>query len=100
MLSECANSNCGKRLTSLSEGRVFQFEIVSISVSATDEGKTEEAFDETPERETASFWLCGQCAATMTLTLEPKLGLQLIPLESVAPESKNPRPIPREFHDC
>src|SRR5437899_8267875 len=69
MLSQCANPTCARPLTSLSEGRLFQFEIVSISVSATDD--TNEDFDETPRRETAHFWLCPQCAATMALTLEP-----------------------------
>src|SRR5437016_14231604 len=74
MLSQCANPTCARPLTSLSEGRLFQFEIVSISVSATDD--TNEDFDETPRRETAHFWLCPQCAATMALTLEPASGLR------------------------
>lgn len=80
MLSQCANPSCARPLTSLSEGRLFQFEIVSISVSASDEAS--EDFDETPRRETADFWLCPQCASTMALTLEPASGLRLVPLET------------------
>jgi hypothetical protein len=98
MLSQCANPTCAKPLTSLSEGRLFQFEIVSISVSATDD--TSADFDETPRRETAHFWLCPQCAATMALTLEPASGLRLVPLESDTGEVNRPAPAPREFHDC
>jgi hypothetical protein len=98
MLSQCANPNCSRPLTSLSEGRLFQFEIVSISVSATDD--TNEDFDETPRRETAHFWLCSQCAATMGLTLEPASGLRLVPLDSGTAGSDRPVPAPREFHDC
>jgi hypothetical protein len=99
MLSQCANANCGKRLTSLSEGRVFQFEIVSISVSATDdEPASGQAFEEKPQRETAYFWLCGECAAGMTLTLEPRQGLQLVPIDSATRPPKEQ--LPREFHDC
>jgi hypothetical protein len=98
MLSQCANPGCCRPLTSLSEGRLFQFEIVSISVSATDD--TEQNFDETPSKETAHFWLCGECASSMSLTLEPVNGLRLVPLETAPPEKARPLPLPRELHDC
>ncbi len=98
MLSQCANPACCRSLTSLSEGRLFQFEIVSISVSATDD--SEQDFDETPSKETAHFWLCAECAATMALTLEPLNGLRLVPLEVAPPEKARPMPLPRELHDC
>ena len=98
MLSQCANPACCRALTSLSEGRLFQFEIVSISVSATDDSREE--FDETPSKETAHFWLCRECAATMSLTLEPINGLRLVPLDTIAPDEPRPRPLPRELHDC
>lgn len=87
-VSQCANPNCLRTLTSLAEGRLYQFEIVSISISAVDQDKgvraEEEDPDETPRRETASFWLCGTCAASMTLSLEPSLGLRVVPIGSVA----------------
>lgn len=78
MLAYCANPTCYAPLHSFAEGRLFQFEVVSISVAASDD--TTEPFDEKPERQTAQFWLCGRCAATMTLTLEPVRGLKLTPL--------------------
>jgi len=79
MLAYCANPSCYTPLHSFAEGRLFQFEVVSISVAASDD--TTEPFDEKPERQTAQFWLCGRCATSMTLTLEPLRGLKLIPLE-------------------
>lgn len=85
-------------LTSLSEGRLFQFEIVSISVSAVDEGS--EKIDENPQRDTAHFWLCSECASSMTLTLEPVGGLRLQPLDAMPPV---PQPVsfpPKALHDC
>ena len=85
-------------MTSLSEGRLFQFEIVSISVSATDEDLTE--FDERPERETANFWLCGKCAESMTLSLDPSAGLRLSPLTSRPSEPAPQRVSPSELHEC
>src|SRR5262249_46491999 len=83
--SQCANSSCGRPLTSLSEGRLYQFEIVSISISATDDDP--ERLDETPHRETAHFWLCGACAKTMTLALEPLSGLRLLPIQPKAAQT-------------
>jgi hypothetical protein len=98
MVSHCSNPSCGRALTSLSEGRLFQFEIVSISVSATDEDLTE--FDERPERETANFWLCGKCAESMTLSLDPTAGLRLTPLDRTPGETAPRRASVTELHDC
>jgi hypothetical protein len=62
-----------------SEGRLFHFEILSISVTADDDKKRD--FDEVPHREGVHFWLCDSCATGMTLVLEPVGGLRLVPLE-------------------
>jgi hypothetical protein len=97
MLSQCANSNCCRPVTSLSEGRLYQFEITSISISANDDSAMNS--DETPRKETAHFWLCATCAKTMTLELEPLTGLTLSPLETLPPETQL-RPTSPEIHDC
>ncbi len=78
MLAHCVNPDCGVALRSFSEGRLFQFEVVSISVAASDE--TGLPFDEKPKRQTSHFWLCGNCSAQMSIRMEPALGLKLIPL--------------------
>lgn len=80
MLAHCVNPACDAPLSSFSEGRLFQFEIVSISISATDDAR--EPFDEKPNRQTAHYWLCGRCAGSMALVLEPLRGLRLVPLET------------------
>ena len=98
MVSQCANPCCGVTLTSLSEGRLFQFEIVSISVSAVDDGT--EKFDETPRRETAHFWLCSECASSMTLSIEPIGGLRLHSLDAMPPVSQTVSAAPKALHDC
>jgi hypothetical protein len=79
IMARCINENCNLPLRSLSEGRLFQFEIISISLAANDE--TAAPFDEKPQRETVHFWLCGSCASTLTLVLEPARGLKLVPHE-------------------
>ena len=79
MLAHCVNEGCGRPLHSFSEGRLFQFEVVSISLAASDE--TSAPFDERPMRETVHFWLCGRCASSFNLVLEPARGLKLISLD-------------------
>src|SRR5260370_41487531 len=76
MLGHCINEKCNRALHSFSEGRLFQFEIVSISLSASDEASA--PFDEKPQREMAHFWLCGECASAYTLLLEPARGVRLV----------------------
>jgi hypothetical protein len=98
MISQCSNPGCGRTLSSLAEGRLFQFEITSISVSAVDENS--DHFDETPQRETAHFWLCSQCASTMTLSLEPLGGLRVLPIEAAAPLARKLPTTSKAIHDC
>lgn len=83
MLAHCVNPDCYSPLRSFCEGRLFQFEIVSISIAAND--ATSQPFDEKPERRTAHFWLCGRCSDRMTLVLEPFRGLRVVPV-GVEPE--------------
>jgi hypothetical protein len=84
MLAHCVNPNCYVPLHSFSEGRLFQFEVVSISIAASDDAIS--PFDEKPKRQTSHFWLCGRCAETLTLVLEPLKGLKVVPLGREAGE--------------
>jgi len=81
----CVNRNCCKPMDSLSVGRLFHFEILSISVAADDCNK--EDWDEVPHRETVQFWLCGSCSSSMTLQLKPIGGVHLLPRQTV-PDSE------------
>ncbi len=83
MVAQCANENCKLRFESFSEGRLFQFEVVSVSMSAKD---VLTSATEGERRQSAQFWLCGNCAGTMTLVLEPAEGLRLIPLGTELPQ--------------
>jgi hypothetical protein len=58
---------------------LFQFEVVSISVAASDEKCA--PFDERPERQTMHLWLCGRCASSMTLVIEPAHGVKVVSLD-------------------
>ena len=104
MFAHCVNPNCYAPLHSFSEGRLFQFEVVSISVAASDD--TTAPFDERPERQTAHFWLCGRCADSMTLVLEPARGLRVVPMALSGKEASNVTEIAptedelRRTHSC
>jgi len=87
MLANCANPNCSAPLHSFSEGRLFQFEIVSISVSASD--NTSGPFDEKPAAQTVQYWLCSRCAVTLKLVLDPMSGLKLVPQQTEAHDVEN-----------
>ena len=78
MLAHCINPDCRVALQTFSEGRLFQFEVVSISIPARDDRRL--PFDEKPRRQTSHFWLCGNCATRLSLTVEPSEGLRLVPL--------------------
>lgn len=100
MVAQCANPNCGTQLRSFLEGRLFQFEVVSISISAVD--RSDALFEEKPRSQTAQFWLCGQCAGNMRLELEPINGLRLVPLEVEAPDVPGTSNASRtaQVHNC
>ncbi len=98
MKTICANPDCHRSLASFSEGRLFQFEIVAISVSANDENKQD--FDELPIREKTHFWLCGPCSITMRLILKPIEGLRVIPLESTIETATDPSSDTLNLRNC
>ena len=79
MLAHCVNPSCGVPLHSFAEGRLFQFEVVSISISASDDSGG--PFDERPSTQTAQFWLCLRCATSFRLVLDPASGLKILPIE-------------------
>src|SRR5205809_6307699 len=87
MLAHCVNPNCYASLHSFCEGRLFQFEVVSISVAASDD--TTARFVAKPGRQTAHFWLCGRCADSMTLMLDPVWGLRVVSVALSGTETTN-----------
>ena len=75
MISRCANPACSSRFRYLHEGRIFQFEMTSISVTGDDARGTN-----SPSRRTEYFWLCDACTLTMTLVVEPDAAVTLVPV--------------------
>lgn len=98
MIGRCMNSNCNSALYTPSEGRLFHFEINSISVSASDGPLN--GIDEKQQSQTAQFWLCADCASSVKLTLDPIDGLKLVPLISECMDVIGHPARPRGFELC
>ncbi len=72
MLSKCANPECFAPFHYLREGKLFQI----------DAGRNgpQLVSDKRPAQKIEYFWLCGDCATTMTLALHRGKGVVAIPL--------------------
>ena len=86
MLSQCANTQCGKPFLRLGQGKLFQVEAASQFSAAFAPNSRK------PPRRVDRYWLCDSCAETWTLVQGPKQGVSLlnlpIPAASVAPLPK------------
>lgn len=76
MVSHCANSSCHARFKYLRDGRLFQFPARKSETKVLSNGS---GF--------GLWWLCTECAKTMTLVADGNFGVKLIPL----PSAKEPR---------
>jgi hypothetical protein len=71
MLSKCANPGCPAPFLYLHEGKLFRFDIGTESVGQT----TQKAV-----RSIEFFWLCGECAAKLTLSYKKGVGVTTVSL--------------------
>jgi hypothetical protein len=78
MVSNCANPGCHRPLHYLREGRVFLF-----NAPASRSGKR--------QRPLEHYWLCGDCAAIMTLIRDDQ-GVHVIYRPALTPEPDDAPP--------
>jgi hypothetical protein len=76
---QCANPACRKALASPREAQTVEFEIVSVSVPASDEEPS--TWDESPKREAKRVYLCPDCADSVSITFGPE-GVQISPAQT------------------
>lgn len=82
MLAKCANPSCSTPLVYLREGKIFMVESPQ-SHTDTDKDGVIVLRSKSPNR-VEHFWLCGPCAAHMTLTYDRQRGVEVV---SKAPRS-------------
>jgi hypothetical protein len=75
----CANPACRRPLSSPREGQVLEFEVVSVSIAASDDEP--QPWDESPKREAARVYICSECAQTGSVTIGPD-GISILPASS------------------
>jgi hypothetical protein len=79
MVSNCANPACGTPLRYLRDGRLFQFEVKAVAVPGAKQDEGIQAKRKL-SRQVWHYWLCGHCAAKITLEFDGTQGLKLVPL--------------------
>jgi len=72
MITKCFNPRCGMPLRYLRHGRIFRFDLPSVSFEAV--GLTQRA---RIIRKVSHFWLCGHCCQTMTLVSDSVLDVRV-----------------------
>jgi hypothetical protein len=77
MLSQCANSQCGKRFLRLGEGKLFQ---VQAEYAATAQTGSHTPRLRKPPRYVERYWLCDPCAGLWTLVRDRSHGISLLQL--------------------
>jgi hypothetical protein len=80
MVSRCANPACSVPLRYLRDGRLFQFEVRSRTLAALEKPARRQG---NASRQIAHFWLCGNCAETLTLTFDEFKGVTVVPLQTI-----------------
>ena len=79
MLSQCANSKCGRPFLKLREGKLFLVETGRFSKPGE---STAPPFVRARQRQRVveHFWLCDECALHWTLVYDHEKGIVLAPL--------------------
>jgi hypothetical protein len=71
MLAKCANPSCSTELVYLREGKIFMVEAPAQAQKSEPSPK--------PLNRVEHFWLCGPCAAQLTLAYDRRSGVQIVP---------------------
>jgi len=77
MLHKCANQACANRFLRLTSGKLFRVEIENAESSA---GRNNGSRKSRALRRVEHYWLCDDCATTLTLTYESNHGVVAVPL--------------------
>jgi hypothetical protein len=79
MLSQCANSQCGKPFLKLREGKLFLVETDRVAKPGESVSPPFVRARQ-PQRLVEHFWLCDECAPHWTLIYDGERGITLVPL--------------------
>jgi hypothetical protein len=83
MLSQCANTKCGRPFLKLREGKLFLVETERLTKPGTSVAPPFVRARQ-QQRLVEHFWLCDECAAQWTLVYDREHGVALAPLRRPA----------------
>ncbi len=90
MLHKCANPACQNAFRKLTQGKLFLVETDELAVSPP-----QADWKRANHRRIEHYWLCDQCAPSLTLTYERGRGVVAIPLDrSGLKKPATPEPLP------
>jgi hypothetical protein len=82
MLHKCANPACAVRFRNLGRGKLFQIEAEYLEAPAprpSASGRRVRTL-----RRVERYWLCDECASSLTLTFDQSRGVVTVPLPELA----------------
>jgi hypothetical protein len=79
MLAKCANPSCSAPFLYLREGKLYQMEVVDDGCAGAPDNQPGPGAERKPVRRLEFFWLCGRCAAEMTLAFTRGRGVVVVP---------------------
>ncbi len=95
MLSKCLNSRCSATFQYLGRGRLFRVDFADVGRKCARSGKEVVASIRSKACPIEHFWLCENCATTMTVALSDGGEVHLIPVGDRKPiVAAAPRPHP------
>lgn len=88
MVGKCANPECAAEFRYANRGKLFAFEIRHPSGPCRDVPPT--ICEKKPSHALVHFWLCENCARTLTVHFTAKTGVSVMPKA----QGKNSRQVP------
>ena len=79
MLSKCSNPGCFAQFRYFHQGRLFRWETAGVTGDSNPSFGTDPEI-KAPARRIEYFWLCADCAASMTLAFDRSVGVVVHPL--------------------
>jgi hypothetical protein len=77
LLSKCANPSCQTAFNYFNEGKLFEFDIDPVSGTCLHPLKVKK-----PAATREMFWLCGRCAASLTLQVHDQGEVVAVPINA------------------
>ena len=88
MLHKCVNPACAVRFRNLGCGKLYQIESEYLEAPAP--GPSPSGRRVRTVRRVERYWLCDECASSLTLTFDQSRGVVTVPL----PDTAKPRVLP------